>query len=332
MSTRLRSSVALACLVAFIGVSGMAQGEFSITFNIESDPPGLNVHPTQMDGSDTISEGEQDSFWVRTTNWEPENELLIPYETTSHLYNLDSEEGGGPDYADGGHPNMTPRVIVTGASLRKGNADWPAPDHFDWYQLYSPTDDVVVNITYRAIDIPVSYQGDTGLVGPSVIHHEASGHSITLEEEPGYDVTDATASDGTLTDNEDGTWTLADVTDFGGVTITVTAEMIDPTDVPNVVFEDEPLTPEAAEAVILDAGLTPNIILGYSETVPEGYVLGQSIQPGTTVPGGITTVDIIVSQGPPPPMPVGWTPVLIVLMLAAVAVVGSKTLRRRTQQ
>ncbi len=305
-------------------------GLYPITINVDSEPPGLNVPGIAMDNDiTTIGPDEARSFWVWSSLRRGEA-IFQAYEVTTDQYNLESP---GPNYADGGHPNTTPRVIVDGASLHKGNADWPVPDdpHYDWYQIHGATGPVTIDITYQAKDIPVTINGDPGLTGPSVVHHEVTGHSITLSEGPGYDVTDVTTTSGTLTDNEDGTWTLSAVTDYDGVTITVTSEIADPTDVPDVVM-DGTLSREDAEAAITAAGLlVGSVTFNYSSTVPEGHVISQSIPAGTTVPGGVTAVDIVVSQGPPPPMPLGWMPVLIVLMLAAFAFVGSRALRRRTQ-
>jgi hypothetical protein len=193
---------------------------YPITMVGLSDPPGLTLPPAAvMDGDIAeVNHGNEvgHSFWVRSSISDG-GEIYQAYLATTDLYNLDSEGGGGPDYADGGDPLCYPRVVVTNASLRKGNTTWPAANHFDWYQMHSPTGDVTITYTYKAIDIPVTYDGGNGVSGPAVVHHNVTGHSIDLTVNPA--VTNLAASNGTLTDNGDGTWTLSGVTEFGGVTV-----------------------------------------------------------------------------------------------------------------
>ncbi len=313
------------CLTACVALAGTAYG-FTVTINVESDPPGLTVPDVLMDGDNyELNEGEANSFWVRSTNSQPGNLPYAAFESTSFLYNLDSP---GPNYADGGDPRCTPRVTVTGASLHKGNGTWPvdgAPAHCDWYQLHTPTADIVVNVTYKAIEIPVTMAGDAGVTGPAVVYHDATDHTAVFSEMPGYDVTNMTASNGTLTDNGDGTWSLTDVTEFGGVTLTVTATMIDPVSVPDAALQDE----AAAQAALEALGLNVEVQYEYSDNVAAGQVISQSIAAGTTVPGsGATTVTLVVSLGEAPPVPAAGVAALGGLMLA-LAAAGAGLVRRR---
>jgi hypothetical protein len=67
------------------------------------------------------------------------------------------------------------------------------------------------------------------------------------------------------------------------------------TTVPDVVG----MTQASAESAIAGASLNSSVSTGYSETVPAGIVISQSIAGGTTVNQG-TTIGIVVSDGPPP--------------------------------
>jgi beta-lactam-binding protein with PASTA domain len=67
------------------------------------------------------------------------------------------------------------------------------------------------------------------------------------------------------------------------------------TTVPDVVG----MTQASAESTIAGASLNSSVSTDYSETVPAGSVISQSIAGGTTVNQG-TTIGIVVSDGPPP--------------------------------
>lgn len=321
--------LAVVCVTACVALAGTAYG-YTITINVQSDPPGLTVPAVVMDGDNwELDEGQANSFWVRSTNAHPGQAPYIAFESTSFLYNLDCRgEATDPNYADGGDPRCTPRVTVTGASLRKGNEIWPvegAPAHCDWYQLHTPTADIVVNVTYKAIEIPVTLAGDAGVTGPAVVYHDETNHTAVFSEMPGYDVTNVAASNGTLTDNGDGTWSLTDVTEFAGVTLTVTATIIDPVSVPDAALQDE----AAAQAALEALGLNVEIQYEYSDDVAAGQVISQSIAAGTTVPGsGVTTVTLVVSLGEAPPVPAAGVAALGGLMLA-LAAAGAGLVRRR---
>ena len=56
-------------------------------------------------------------------------------------------------------------------------------------------------------------------------------------------------------------------------------------------------TASAAESALADAGLSGSASEGYSDSVPEGQVISQSIDPGQKVDKG-TTVSYVVSRGP----------------------------------
>ena len=55
----------------------------------------------------------------------------------------------------------------------------------------------------------------------------------------------------------------------------------------------------AAQSALTDVGLVPAVTEKYSEKVPEGQVIKVTPKPGTVVNSG-TTVDLVVSKGPPP--------------------------------
>ena len=55
----------------------------------------------------------------------------------------------------------------------------------------------------------------------------------------------------------------------------------------------------AAQSALSDVGLVPAVTEKYSEKVPEGQVIKVTPKPGTVVNSG-TTVDLVVSKGPPP--------------------------------
>ena len=90
-------------------------------------------------------------------------------------------------------------------------------------------------------------------------------------------------------------------------------------------FYEVEQSPEDVQAAIDAAGLSYVIVDGYSEEVPEGSVVGISPVSGTDLPPG-STVEIIVSQGPPPPLPVSWLVLMIALLAVIVTVWGGKTL------
>ena len=153
--------LAAACVLA----AGEAAA-YTITINVASDPPGLPVPGVAMDGGvTTINAGGNASLWVRSTNSQGNEWPFTAYEATSHQYNLG---GNGVNCANGGDPNCTPRVVVTGAALYKGNTTWPGANHFDWYQIINPTGNVTINITYKAKPIPVNITTQTDPPGLSV--------------------------------------------------------------------------------------------------------------------------------------------------------------------
>jgi serine/threonine-protein kinase len=55
----------------------------------------------------------------------------------------------------------------------------------------------------------------------------------------------------------------------------------------------------AAQSALTDVGLVPAVTEKYSEKVPEGQVIKVTPKPGTVVNSG-TSVDLVVSKGPPP--------------------------------
>ncbi|MBM3669977.1 MAG: Stk1 family PASTA domain-containing Ser/Thr kinase [Actinobacteria bacterium] len=55
----------------------------------------------------------------------------------------------------------------------------------------------------------------------------------------------------------------------------------------------------AATGSLEERGLIVNVIERFSEKIEQGRVIGQSPAPGTTIPSG-STVDLLVSKGPPP--------------------------------
>ncbi len=92
-----------------------------------------------MDGGVAdIPPGGNASFWVNPP---------AGWEWTANLYNLG---GYGANVAGGGDPLCTPHVTVTNATLYKGNATWPAPGHFNWYQILNPTGNITVTVTFKA--------------------------------------------------------------------------------------------------------------------------------------------------------------------------------------
>jgi serine/threonine-protein kinase len=54
-----------------------------------------------------------------------------------------------------------------------------------------------------------------------------------------------------------------------------------------------------ATAALEERGLVVEIIERFSEKIEQGRIIGQSPAPGTTIPSG-STVEILVSKGPPP--------------------------------
>ncbi len=56
-------------------------------------------------------------------------------------------------------------------------------------------------------------------------------------------------------------------------------------------------TRSQAEAELIELGLTPNVTEAYDSTVTKGYVISQSVTPGSQVEKGMT-VDIVISLGP----------------------------------
>lgn len=54
-----------------------------------------------------------------------------------------------------------------------------------------------------------------------------------------------------------------------------------------------------ASAALEDRGLVVQVVERFSEKIDQGRIIGQSPAPGTTVPSG-STVEILVSKGPPP--------------------------------
>lgn len=54
-----------------------------------------------------------------------------------------------------------------------------------------------------------------------------------------------------------------------------------------------------ASAALEERGLVVTVVERFSEKIEQGRIIGQSPAPGTTVPSG-TTVEILVSKGPPP--------------------------------
>lgn len=57
------------------------------------------------------------------------------------------------------------------------------------------------------------------------------------------------------------------------------------------------LTRSQAEAKLSGLGLTANVTESYDSTVTKGYVISQSVTPGSQIEKG-ATVDIVVSLGP----------------------------------
>ncbi len=97
--------------------------------------------------------------------------------------------------------------------------------------------------------------------------------------------------------------------------------------VPELVVEDDWLTIEEAQAALESAGLTLGTIQeNWSETVPAGMVISQSVHVGSIVLPG-TAVDIIISRGPSP-LPVGGLAALGTL-IGLSAAGGVVLLRRR---
>ncbi len=192
-----------------------------------SEPPGLITPAVVMDdGASDIETGGARSFWVLSSATDG-NLPYAAFETATNLYNLGATGGPVchcPDYANGGDSGCWPRVTVTNAHLYKGNAAWPAANHFDWYTVYYPTAPVTITATYKARDIPVTY-GDN-ISGPAIIHHEVTGHSIVVVPTmlPGHTLMGVLATNGITVDLGDGTWRLSKVTDFAGTTVTALFE------------------------------------------------------------------------------------------------------------
>ncbi len=95
-------------------------------------------------------------------------------------------------------------------------------------------------------------------------------------------------------------------------------------------FYDVEQSPEDVQAALEAAGLTVVLVGGYSEEIPEGSVIGIMPVSGSEVPPG-STVEVIVSQGPPPPLPVSWLVLMIALLAVIVTVWGGRTLYHRAR-
>ncbi len=271
---------------------------YPVTVVTQSDPPGLTVPSFALDGgAGTIAGGGSQNFWVYSAITNP----TLPYtafEATTNQYNLGAE-GAPPcncaNYAGGGEAGCWPRVTATNALLYKGNATWPAANHFDWYNIHYPSGPVMITVTYKARAIPVSYGPD--ITGPTVVHHEVTGHSIVVTPavRPGFALTGVSATSGVTTDLGNGTWSLSGVTDFGGVTVTA-AYLSQQTTAPNVVGQNQ----TAAAAALAGAGLvTGQVTLECNGSVPAGQVLRQSPQAGAQAPSG-SAVDLVVAAASVP--------------------------------
>ena len=94
--------------------------------------------------------------------------------------------------------------------------------HFDWYNVYNATGPVTITATYKPRSIPVSY--GSYITGPGEVYHEVTDHSIlvTPQARTGYTLSGVSATSGTTTDNGNGTWTLSDVTNLTGTTVSAT--------------------------------------------------------------------------------------------------------------
>lgn len=115
-------------------------------------------------------------------------------------------------------------------------------------------------------------------------------------------------------------------TEVSGGTAVNLVVAADPSIVPYVVG----MTQSAAATAIVNAGLTVGAItLVYSETAPEGQVILQGTAAGTAVAPG-TAVNLSISRGPEPQIPVAGVPALIVLttMLAGLGAVRFRRTRR----
>jgi len=143
-TTRRHYTTVFILLLLFTAATGLLMANtawaYPVTIIVQSDPPGLKPYPSvTMDGGVTdIPPGGNASFWVNPP---------AGWEWTANLYNLG---GYGVNVADGGDVRCTPRVTVTNATLYKGNATWPAPGHFNWYQILNPTGNITVTVTFKA--------------------------------------------------------------------------------------------------------------------------------------------------------------------------------------
>ena len=157
-------------LVVLTVLAASTAAAYPVTIITQSDPPGITPLPTvSMDGGVTdIPPGGNASFWVNPP---------AGWQYTANLYNLGCN---GANVADGGDARCTPRVTVTNAVLYKGNATWPAPNHFNWYQVLNPTGPITITITFKPIEYNVTLVTASDPPGLTVPNFNLDGDVTTI--------------------------------------------------------------------------------------------------------------------------------------------------------